>query len=47
VRYSLQELLVPLFNNSVIFVEYPINVFDSFSCTPLTLYIMYYDENFN
>jgi len=35
---------VPLFNNSVIFVEYPINVFDSYTCDPLALHLMYYDD---
>jgi hypothetical protein len=45
VRYTLQELLLPLFNNSVIFVEYPIHEFANFSCDPLTARLMMYDDN--
>ena len=29
----------------MIFVEYPINVFDGFSCAPLALHFIYYDDN--
>ena len=28
----------------MIFVEYPINVFEGFSCAPLALNFMYYDD---
>lgn len=44
VRYSLQDLLVPLFNNSVIFVEYPINKFQSYDCSNVTISLRYYDD---
>jgi hypothetical protein len=44
VRYTLQELLLPLFNNSVIFVEYPINKFETYNCENVTISLRYYDE---
>ena len=35
---------MPLFNNSVIFVEYPINKFETYDCSKVTISLRYYNE---
>jgi hypothetical protein len=46
VRYTIEEIVRPLFNKSVIFVEFPVDKFSNFTCEGLAIYLMYLnDEN--